>query len=170
LFTYAAWADKFDGAVKSVPIRGVALAMNEPCGVVGAICPDEAPLLGLVSLMAPAIAMGNTCVMVPSEAYPLAATDFYQVLETSDLPAGVVNIVTGAHTELAKPLASHMDVDAVWCFSSTDLSAVVEREAAQNLKRTWVNHGRAVDWADAEGRAFLRASTDVKTIWVPYGE
>ena len=111
-----------DGAVKSVPIRGVALAMNEPCGVIGALCPDEAPLLGLVSLMAPAIAMGNACVLVPSEPFPLAATDFYQVLDTSDLPAGVVNIVTGSHAELAKPLAGHMDVDAVWSFSSTDLS------------------------------------------------
>jgi aldehyde dehydrogenase (NAD+) len=144
--------------------------MNEPCGVIGAICPDEAPLLGLVSLMAPAIAMGNTCVLVPSQAYPLAATDLYQVLETSDLPAGVVNIVTGEHAELAKPLAAHLDVDAVWCFSSSDLSTLVEREAAGNLKRTWVNHGRTVDWAKAEGRGYLRAATEVKTVWVPYGE
>ena len=172
LFTYAAWADKFDGAVKSVPLRGIAIAMNEPTGVIGAICPDEAPLLGFVSLMAPAIAMGNTCVLVPSQVAPLSATDFYQVLETSDLPPGVVNIVTGAHGELAKPLAGHMDVDAVWCFSSTPLSALVEREAASNLKRTWVNHARARDWMeqDGEGRAFLRAATAVKTVWVPYGE
>ncbi|MDN5787682.1 aldehyde dehydrogenase family protein [Pseudorhodobacter sp.] len=170
LFTYAAWADKFDGAVKSVPIRGVALAMNEPCGVIGAICPDEAPLLGLVSLMAPAIAMGNTCVLIPSQAYPLAATDLYQVLDTSDLPGGVVNIVTGSHAELSKPLASHLDVDALWCFSSSDLSGVVEKASAGNLKRTWVNHGIATNWATAEGREFLRAATEVKTIWVPYGE
>jgi aldehyde dehydrogenase (NAD+) len=172
LFTYAAWADKYDGAAKSVPMKAVALAMNEPIGVVGALCPDEAPLLGFVSLMAPLIAMGNTCVLVPSEAAPLAATDFYQVLETSDLPAGVVNIVTGAHTELAKPLASHLDVNAVWTFSSTPLSALVEKEAAGNLKRTWVNHARARDWmgAEGEGRAYLRAATEVKTIWVPYGE
>ena len=172
LFTYAAWADKFDGAVKSVPIRGVALAMNEPCGVIGAICPDQAPLLGLISLMAPAIAMGNTCVLVPSQAYPLAATDFYQVLETSDLPGGVVNIVTGDHGELAKTLAEHMDVDAVWSFSSSPISALIERASASNVKRTWVNHARARDWfgADGEGRPFLRAATDVKTIWVPYGE
>jgi len=170
LFTYAAWADKFDGAVKSVPIRGVALAMHEPCGVIGAICPEEAPLLGFVSLMAPAIAMGNACVLVPSAAFPLAATDLYQVLETSDLPGGVVNIVTGNPAELAKPLASHLDVDAVWSFSSSDLSALVEREAAGNLKRTWVNHGHATDWARAEGRTFLRAATEVKTVWVPYGE
>ena len=172
LFTYAAWADKFDGAVKSVPIRGVALAMNEACGVIAALCPDEAPLLGLVSVMAPAIAMGNTCVLVPSQAFPLSATDFYQVLETSDLPSGVVNIVTGAHDELAKPLAGHMDVDAVWSFSSADVSQIIEAESASNLKRTWVNHGRARDWLApaAEGRAFLRHATEVKTVWVPYGE
>ncbi len=170
LFTYAAWADKFDGAVKSVPIRGVALAMNEPVGVIAAICADEAPLLGLISLMAPAIAMGNACVLVPSQAYPLAATDLYQVLDTSDLPGGVVNIVTGPHGDLVKPLASHMDVDALWCFGAAALSAVVEREAAGNLKRTWVNHGAATDWTMAEGRAFLRAATEVKTVWVPYGE
>ncbi|MCU0800411.1 MAG: aldehyde dehydrogenase family protein [Rhodobacteraceae bacterium] len=172
LFTYAAWADKYDGAVKSVPLRGVALAMNEPCGVIGAICADEAPLLGLISLMAPAIAMGNTCVLVSSDPHPLAATDFYQVLETSDVPAGVVNIVTGSHADLAKPLAGHMDVDALWCFGSAPLSAMVEREAATNIKRTWVNHGRARDWlgAEGEGKAFLRAATEVKTIWVPYGE
>ena len=172
LFSYAAWADKFDGAVKSVPLRGVALAMNEPTGVIGMLCPDEAPLLGLISLMAPAIAMGNTTILVPSEPYPLAATDFYQVLETSDLPAGVVNIVTGAHAELSAPLAAHMDVDAVWSFSSTPLSAQIERASAANLKRTWVNHGQARDWfaPTAEGRAFLRQATAVKTIWVPYGE
>ena len=172
LFTYAAWADKFDGAVKSVPLRGVALAMNEPCGVIGAICADEAPLLGLISLLAPAIAMGNTCVMVPSAAYPLAATDFYQVLETSDLPAGVVNIVTGDHAELAKTLADHMDVDAVWSFSSSPISTLIEKGASTNVKRSWVNNARARDWygAAGEGRAFLRAATEVKTVWVPYGE
>ena len=172
LFTYAAWADKYDGAAKSVPIRGIALAMNEPCGVIGMLAPDEVPLLGLISVMAPAIAMGNTCVLVPSEPFPLAATDLYQVLETSDLPGGVVNIVTGGHAELAKTLAGHMDVDAVWSFSSTDLAALIEGESASNLKRTWVNRGRARDWfgAGGEGREFLRQATEVKTVWVPYGE
>lgn len=172
LFTWAAWADKWEGRAKPVPMRGVALAMNEPVGVIGALCPDEAPLLGLISVMGPAIAMGNACVLVPSQPFPLAATDFYQVLDTSDVPAGVVNIVTGDHAELAKPLASHLDLDAVWSFSSTDLSALIETEAAGNLKRTWVNHGRARDWfgAEGEGAEFLRAATEVKTIWVPYGE
>ncbi len=171
LFTYAAWSDKFDGAAKSVPIRGIALAMNEPVGVIGALCPDEAPLLGLISLMAPAIAMGNTCVLVPGAA-PLSATDFYQVLDTSDVPAGVVNIVTGPPADLAKSLAGHMDVDAVWCFSSTNLSALIEKESATNVKRTWVNHGRARSWMgpEGEGRTFLSQATEVKTVWVPYGE
>ena len=172
LFTYAAWADKYDGAAKSVPIRGIALAMNEPVGVIGALCPDEAPLLGLISVMAPAIAMGNTCILIPSTPHPLAATDFYQVLDTSDLPPGVVNIVTGPAPDLAKILAGHMDVDAVWSFSSTPLSALIETEAAGNIKRTWVNHGRARDWmgAEGEGREFLAQAVAVKTVWVPYGE
>ncbi|MFN3969884.1 MAG: aldehyde dehydrogenase family protein [Gemmobacter sp.] len=170
LFTHAAWADKWDGAAKPVPMRGVALAMNEPVGAIGIIAPDEAPLLGLISLIAPAIAMGNTVVVVPSDPFPLAATDLYQVLETSDLPAGVVNIVTGSHADLAKPLATHLDLDAVWCFSSTDLSASIEHAAAGNLKRTWVNHARATDWAAWDARTALRQATEVKTVWVPYGE
>lgn len=170
LFSYGAWADKFEGAVKPVPMRGLALGLREPCGVIGAICADEAPLLGLISAMAPAIAMGNRVVLVASEPFPLAALEFYQVLETSDVPGGVVNIVTGRHAELAPVLAAHLDVDAVWCFSSTDLAADIERSSAAGLKRTWVPGG-AWDWASpaAEGRAFLEAATEVKTVWVPYG-
>ncbi|WP_299639964.1 aldehyde dehydrogenase family protein [uncultured Ruegeria sp.] len=170
LFTAAAWADKYDGQVHGVPIRGVAIAMKEPVGVIGALCADEAPLLGLVSAMAPAIAMGNRTVLVASEPYPLAATDFYQILETSDVPAGVVNILTGSHAELAKPLASHLNVDAVWSFSSTDLSKEIEVVSAGNLKRTWVNNATAFDWGMDHSRRFLQASTEVKNIWVPYGE
>ena len=102
LFSYAAWADKYDGAIHNPPLRGVVLAMNEPMGVIGIACPDEAPLLAFTSLWAPAVAMGNRVVIVPSERYPLSATDFYQVLETSDMPDGVVNIVTGARDGLAQ--------------------------------------------------------------------
>lgn len=172
LFTYAAWADKYDGAAKPVPLRGVALAMNEPVGVIGQFCPDDLPLLGLVSLVAPAIAMGNRVVAVASDPYPLAATDFYQVLETSDLPGGVVNILTGSHSELSKPLAGHLGVDAVWSASGADLSNLIEYESAGNLKRTWVNNARDRDWmgTEGEGRAFLVHATEVKTVWVPYGE
>ncbi|MDB4878140.1 MAG: aldehyde dehydrogenase [Gemmatimonadetes bacterium] len=172
LFTYAAWADKYDGAVHSVPIRGVAIAMNEPIGVMGLACPDELPLLGMISLVAPAIAAGNTTIVVPSEAHPLAATDFYGVLETSDLPDGVVNIVTGDKNALAKVLAEHDAVDAVWYFGAREGVTMVELASASNMKRTWASwHDR--DWLDAndgEGREFLRAATHVKNIWVPYGE
>lgn len=173
LFTYGAWADKYEGAVHAPPLRGVALAMPEAIGVVGVICPPEAPLLGLVSLVAPLIAMGNRVVVVPSEPFPLAATDFYAVLETSDLPAGVVNIVTGAPGELAKTLAAHNEVDAVWAFGAPELSTLVETLSAGNLKRTFVDYGKATDWLDrtaGEGALYLRRATDVKNIWIPYGE
>ncbi|WP_434289079.1 aldehyde dehydrogenase family protein [Celeribacter sp. SCSIO 80788] len=166
LFTYAAWCDKLDGAAKPVPMRGVALAMNEPVGVIGAFC-DDRPLAGLIEVIAPAIAMGNRVIAVASEAYPLAATDFYQVLDTSDVPAGVVNILTGLHGELAKTMAGHMDVEAVWSFSSAEISAVIEKESAGNLKRTWVNNGMARAYP---ARDWLAQATEVKTIWVPYGE
>lgn len=172
LFTYAAWADKFDGQVHGVPIRGVALAMKEPIGVIGILCPNEVPLLGLVSCMAPAVAMGNRVLLAASEPFPLAATDLIQVLETSDIPAGVVNILTGDHSDVASPMAGHMDIDAVWSFGSDALSKTVESASASNLKRTWVNYGKARDWFGPEGhgRDFLEAATEVKNIWVPYGE
>ena len=173
LFTYAAWADKYDGAAHGVPIRGVALAMNEPVGVIGMICPDESPLLGLISLLAPALAMGNTCVVIPSEPFPLSATDLYQVFETSDLPAGVVNLVTAKHSDVAETLAGHMEIDAQWYFGSGGLSPLIEKASAGNLKRTWVNRGKSIDWNDsqqAEGKMFLRQATEVKNIWIPYGE
>jgi len=168
LFTYAAWADKFDGAVHDPPLRGVVLAMHEPQGVIGIACPDEAPLLGFISLMAPAIAMGNRVVMIPSEKHPLAATDFYQVLETSDVPDGVVNIVTGPRDELALVLAKHDNVDAVWAFAGD--AKPIEAASAADLKRTWTSG--PVPWFDnheGEGRHFLRHATQVKNIWIPYG-
>ncbi|MBL6829009.1 MAG: aldehyde dehydrogenase family protein [Puniceicoccaceae bacterium] len=173
LFIYAAWADKYDGAAHGVPIRGVALAMHEPVGIIGMLCSDQAPLLGMVSVLAPAIAMGNTCVVVPSQAYPLAATDLYQVLETSDLPAGVVNIVTAAHSDVVETMAGHMEVDALWYFGADGHSASIERASVTNLKRTWVNNGRSRDWQDTKqgaGKEFLRQATEVKNIWIPYGE
>ncbi|WP_457580509.1 aldehyde dehydrogenase family protein [Ensifer canadensis] len=173
LFTYGAWADKYEGVVHQPPLRGVALAMPEAIGVVGVVCPAEAPLLGFISLVAPLIATGNRVVAVPSEQHPLAATDFYSILETSDVPAGVVNIVTGSAMELAKTLASHNDVDALWAFGTHELSTAVEKLSAGNLKRTFVDYGKATDWFDrsaAEGPAYLRRATDVKNIWIPYGE
>jgi aldehyde dehydrogenase (NAD+) len=173
LFTYGAWADKYDGAVHAVPIRGVALAMHEPLGVLGLVAPARFPLLGFVSLVAPAIAMGNAVVAVPSERFPLAATDLYSVLETSDVPAGVVNIVTGAADALARVLAEHDDVDGVWYFGGAEGVRAVEHASASNMKRTWCEPGAARRWLDArdgEGREFLRRATEVKNVWIPYGE
>ena len=172
LFTYAAWADKYDGQVHGVPIRGAALAMKEPVGVICAICPAEAPLLGLISCMAPAIAMGNRVILAASTPFPLSATDFIQILETSDVPAGVVNILTGPQTDIAEPAARHMDINAVWSFGAKDLSATIEKSSAQNLKRTWINNGLARDWhgPDGAGHAFLQAATQIKNVWIPYGE
>ena len=172
LFTYAAWADKYDGAVHNVPIRGIAIAMNEPIGVVGVAAPNEFPLLGFVSVTAPLIATGNTAIVIPSETHPLSATDFYGVLETSDVPAGVVNIVTGDTNALVKVLAEHDDVEAVWYFGTREGAKAVELASATNMKRTWA-HWDPVAWLDpdeGEGREFLREATQVKNVWVPYGE
>ena len=173
LFAYGAWADKYEGAVHVPPMRGVALAMVEPIGVVGVVCPDESPLLAFVSLVAPLLAMGNRVVIVPSARHALIATDFYQVLETSDLPGGVINIVTGAAATLLPTLAEHDDVDALWTFGDAALSATTERLSTGNLKRTLVDYGLATDWNDAlaaEGPAWLRHATQIKNVWVPYGE
>ena len=170
---YAAHADKYDGQVHATRSRHVTLAMNEPWGVMGVACPDEAPLLALVSLVCPAIAMGNRVVVTPSPSYPLVARDFYQVLDTSDVPAGVVNIVTGDREALTKTIAEHDDIAAFWYFGSKEGSALAERASIGNLKATWVNHGRPRNWFDAaegQGREFLRHATQVKNIWVPYGE
>jgi aldehyde dehydrogenase (NAD+) len=172
-FFYAAHADKHDGRVHSTKSRHVTLAMNEPFGTIGVLCPDEAPLLAFVSLVMPAIAMGNRVVVVPSPVHPLAATDFYQVLDTSDLPAGVVNIVTGARNELAKTLAEHDDVSALWFFGSKAGSAAVEKASAGNLKPVWSTGGRRIDWLkleQAQGADYLRHACQVKNIWLPYGE
>jgi aldehyde dehydrogenase (NAD+) len=172
LFTYGAWADKYDGAVHGTPLRGVTLALPEPIGVVGIACPDTHPLLGFISLVAPAVALGNTVVAVPSERHPLSATDLYQVLETSDVPVGVINVVTGARDTLALVLAEHDDVDAIWYFGPPTGAAAIERASAGNMKRTWVADGAARDWLDpahGEGREFLREATQIKNIWVPAG-
>jgi aldehyde dehydrogenase (NAD+) len=173
LFTNAAWADKYAGTVQATPLRSFTFAVREPLGTIGIACPDEAPLLSFVSTVAPAIAMGNTVVALPSESYPLAATDLYQVFDTSDVPAGVINIVTGDRDALAKVLAAHDDLDGVWYFGGKTGSATVEKASIGNLKRTWVSNGIVRDWANAEqgeGEEFLRQAIQVKNIWVPFGE
>ncbi|TIQ29817.1 MAG: aldehyde dehydrogenase family protein [Mesorhizobium sp.] len=172
LFLYAGLADKFEGRVHQPPARVVTLALHEPVGVVGIVAPDNQPLLNFISLVAPALAMGNTVVAVPSERHPLLATDLYQVIEYSDLPAGAINIVTGRSAELAGVLAKHDDVDGLWLFADAETCARAEADSIGNLKRVWTGNGRSLDWASSEaaGEAFLRRAVEVKNVWVPYGD
>jgi aldehyde dehydrogenase (NAD+) len=173
IFTYAAWADKYEGTIHNPPFRNVTLAIEEPIGTIGILCPTEAPLLGLISLVMPVIAVGNTAVAVPSEMYPLITADLYQLFETSDLPAGSVNLVTGRPAELLKTLAEHDDLDALWCFGDTVTCATAKSLSIGNLKQVFTNEGRSIDWfnpTQSEGRFFLEHATQIKNIWVPYGE
>lgn len=168
---YAAWCDKFDGRVHNVPMRAVAMAMHEPIGVIGIVCPAENPLLSFVSLLAPALAMGNCVVMLADASQPLPALDLYQVFNTSDVPAGTINILTGHHDDMLKPLAGHLNVDALWYFGDPAGVTLVEQESSLNLKRTWT-HAEPKDWTSdkAQNKTFLRHSVEVKNIWAPYGE
>jgi len=172
LFTWAAWADKYGGSVQETTLYGATVQINEPVGVIAMCCPVEAPLLGFISLVMPAIIRGNAVVVVPSEKYPLCATDLYQVFETSDLPGGVVNIVTGQRDVLAKTLVDHQHVDSMWYFGTAEGSYHVELASAKNMKRTFCDYGIARDWHDTaqgEGHEFLHESTECKNIWIPMG-
>ncbi len=174
-FTWAAWADKWDGAVHDTPLRGFVAAIHEPLDIVGVVAPDTSPLSALLGLAGPLLATGNRVVLVPSQTNPLVATDLYQVLETSDLPAGVLNLITGARADLAPVLADHDEVDALWFAADSvgdgALAAECERRSAGNLKQTWVL-GPGRDW-HARDAAFerdrLRHATQVKNIWLPHG-
>ncbi len=171
-FHWAAFADKSGGAVQETTLRGLVAAIHEPIGVIGVACPDARPLLAFASLLAPAISRGNTVVCLPSPIYPLSATDLYQVFDTSDLPAGVVNIVTGDREHLVKTLVEHDDVDSLWYFGGAEGSRQVEARSAANMKRTWVNYGADRDWFDpvqGAGAEFLQESIQVKNIWAPTG-
>lgn len=172
IYTYAAYADKYDGAAHSTVQRMVTLAMPEAIGVMAVICPNENPLLGFISTVIPAIAMGNKVVVVPSEKYPFSATDFYQILETSDVPGGTVNIVTGPKEELAKELAKHYHVEGIWYFGTKEGSREIELLSTDSMKRSWMNFGKYRNWLDVshgEGQEFLRHATEIKNIWIPYG-
>jgi aldehyde dehydrogenase (NAD+) len=173
LFAYAAWTDKYEGVVHSPPFRNISVAMNEAIGTAGVICPAEAPLLGFLSLVLPLVAAGNCVIAVPSANYPLIAGDLYQLFDTSDVPGGVINMVTGRPAELMKVLAEHDDVDALWCYGEEALCAAAKRLSAGNLKQVWTNEGRRINFFSAregEGRWYLDHAFQVKNIWVPYGE
>ena len=173
IFSYAALADKHEGLIHQPPMRGLALALNEPIGVLGLVCPDEVPLLSMLSMLLPAIAMGNSVVLVPSRPFALVATDFYQVLETSDVPPGVVNIVSGDAKELGSVLAKHDDVAGLWVSGTADECANAKKFSSGNMKIVWTNNGKKLDWFDnhqSEGRVWMRRASQVKNVWIPYGE
>jgi len=173
IFSYAAWADKYDGAVHSAPYRGVTMALPEPIGVLAQVAPESLPLLTTISLISPAIAMGNRVILIPSESFPSVALELVQTFETSDIPPGVINIVTGDKDELSNQLVGHAEVDGVWCWADSDTIAKVETTSALDLKRLWIHSDGDRDWLDpnqGEGLEFLRNATEVKNIWTPYGD
>ena len=172
IFTFAAWADKHDGRVHSTPFRNVVLAMNEPVGAVAIRCGDEAPLAGVAGPLAAALSQGNAVVLLAPARFPVAALDLVQVLETSDIPPGVVNVLSGLHEEIVPALAAHDDVDQLWELAGDDLAAEAERLSAGNLKRVWADRDGVVDWTALSSRDcefVLRHATRVKNVWVPYG-
>ncbi|WP_449043451.1 aldehyde dehydrogenase family protein [Paracoccus versutus] len=168
-FFYAGFADKYDGATVSAKPGHLCHVQPEPHGVMGLVAPTAAPLAGFMALVLPAIAMGNAVVAIPSQDRPMAALTLAQVLACSDVPGGVVNIVTGPRDELARALAGHDGVSAIWHAGQGEGLAEVQRAAAETLIPVWTLAPR--DWSDpqTQGREFLRAASRTKTVWLPYG-
>jgi aldehyde dehydrogenase (NAD+) len=172
LFTYAAHADKMGGAVQEVPMYGLTLGVNEPVGVIGMVLGDDCPLLQFVSCFAPAICRGNTVVIAPSVKFPKAANDLFAALAKSDLPAGVLNILSGEKSVIAKTLAEHEAVNGMWYFGDTEGCYNVQKSSAVNMKRLLVCCENR-DWMNdkqSQGEEFLKACVEVKNIWFPITE
>ncbi len=172
LIYYAGWADKYQqvfSAVNPVSSSHFNFSVLEPTGVVSILAPDNSGLLGLIGNVAPVIAGGNTCVVLASESKPLSAVSFAEVLHASDVPGGVVNILTGFRSELTEQFASHMDVNAViYCDGSKAVAKSVQTLAADNIKRVIARD--RVDWSgDAENPYLIRDTQEVKTTWHPIG-
>ncbi|MGA1560022.1 MAG: aldehyde dehydrogenase family protein, partial [bacterium] len=171
-FHYAAWADKFEGVLHQPPQGLLVPVLNEPLGVIGLICPDENPLLSFLSILLPSLAAGNRSIVIPSPSYPLIANDLIQVMETSDIPAGAVNLISGNPAEMIQTLAAHEDLDGIWVFGTEEEVRQAKRLSTSNLKRVWGNEGQVVDWHSplAQGREWLRQASQSKNIWIPFGE
>lgn len=166
------YADKYGGVIQETDgFNGVTSAVNEPLGVIGIVAPSEFPLLGFISLVAPAVVRGNAVVAIPSQAAPLAVTDLYQVLDTSDLPGGVINIVTGHADVLAKTMSEHQDVDGIWYCGSQIGRYHVEQLAADNMKRVYCPQSlpSLQPLSRVASDELLREASEVKNIWLPMG-
>ena len=174
LFYYGAMADKFEGSIHNPPIRGLTLAVKEPIGVVANILNDDYPLLSLITTLGSNFAAGNASIIVPGQNTSLLATELYQLLETSDVPAGYINILTTKQNSLNKILSEHENIDGIWFFSENNNERLkVIQSTTSNLKRTWCPQSKNLDWSSKEEdflEEFLYQSTQVKNIWIPYGE
>lgn len=173
LIYFAGWADKYQqvfSAVNPVSSSHFNFSVLEPTGVVAVLAPEDSSLLGLVSNIAPAIAGGNTCIVLASESKPLCAVSFAEVVHASDVPAGVVNLLTGYRSELSEHFASHMDVNAiVYCDGGKATARSVQELAAENVKRVIAR--TRIDWSkdDAQHPYLIRDTQEVKTTWHPIG-
>ncbi|MFL5864301.1 MAG: aldehyde dehydrogenase family protein [Solirubrobacteraceae bacterium] len=174
LVHYAGWTDKFHavlGGINPVAAPFLSFSTPEPTGVVGIVAPDEPELLGLVAELAPVLAAGNTVVAILSERKPLAGLDLAEVLGVSDIPAGVVNLLSGRRAELAIALAAHRDLNAILdTGGDPELATELDRLAAETIKRT--RHGDAVrtyDAATADALERIESVTELKTAWHPVG-
>jgi acyl-CoA reductase-like NAD-dependent aldehyde dehydrogenase len=172
LVHYAGWTDKLAavlGSSNPVSSPHFSYSTPEPTGVVGILAPSGSPLLGLISVIAPAITGGNACVVIAAEQDPCVAITFAEVVATSDVPAGVINILTGRTAELSPHLAAHADVNALdLTGADTELRKSLEEAAAETVKRVYVPKG-APDFVAAPGTARLRAFLEIKTVWHPTG-
>lgn len=171
LIYYAGWCDKFQqlfSAVNPVASSHFNFSVPEPMGVVAVIAPQQDSLLGLVSVIAPVIAGGNTCVVLASETKPLCAVTFAEVLNSSDLPGGVVNILTGKPSELLSWFTDHMDVNAtIYCEKNSDVQKTIREKSASNLKRIFFYD--QISWESAEGQSpyLIMDTQEIKTTWHP---
>ena len=173
LFYFASWADKFEGKIHQVAARKTVMSLNEPVGIVGVVCPNQYTLWGFVVMMAALVSMGNRCVVIPSETSPLSSTDFSQILDTSDVPAGVVNLITGNHDDLVKTLVEHEDIDAIWFAGCSTQNAMVNKMSVGNLKRIWLLENNLNCWYNQKSSYYkecLKHSVEIKNIWIPFGE
>ena len=174
LFYYASMADKFEGIVHNPPIRGLTMAVKESLGVMAIVLSDNDPLLSLVTVMAASFATGNAQIIVPGQKTSLIATELYQVLDTSDVPAGRINILTAIQDELNDTLSQHESIDGIWYFGNSNSSkSKIIKNSVSNLKRYWCPTEKNIDWNNASKLfldEFLYQGTQIKNIWIPYGE
>ena len=174
IFYYASMADKFEGQVHNPPMRGLTLALKENLGVLAIILSDHDPLLSLVTCMSAAFATGNAQILVPSQKTSLLATELYQVLDTSDVPGGYINILTAKDNELNSTLSKHENIDGIWYFGKSQNSQTdIIKNSTSNIKRYWCPNEKNIDWLNTSKKfldEFLYQSTQIKNIWIPYGE